>query len=756
MSGTPQDVAGEPRRIASGDPGGEAGPRAPAAESSGIMESMETDREITVSRIFVPAMDCPDEEKEIRAALGRLRGVEETVFHLFSRQIEVRHRCDLEEILSALRAIAMEGHPLGGPLRSADIPEATKAPLRAFFAAAVFLCAGAVLYFLLPASPWANRLFLASILVGGARVAVRSARELGNRSLGMNTLMTISIGGATLMGEWAEAGVVVTLFALANFLEARTLDRARKATADLFTLAPETAVVRVGGVGGQERTVSAEEVCQGDILVIRPGQRVPVDATVFKGVSDLNEAVLTGESVPVEKGEGDPLYAGTVNGRGLLLAEAVRPLSESTFALVLRRVEEAQARKAPIQTFMEKFAAVYTPAVLVSALLVGAVPPALGFGAVSVWAYRALVLLVIACPCAIVLAAPIVTVTALTQATRDGILVKGASHLETLGKVRSVAFDKTGTLTRGKLRVTRVVAAAGVTEADVVRMAGAVEAGSAHPAAEAVRHEARRRGIAQAARGTVARTFTVLEGRGVSAEVEGRRVFVGNHRLFEEIGSPSAAWGTLLPPGEEGTSRIVILVGTDEGIAGALELEDEVRPEAREVVRSLASLGVEHVVMLTGDRDDVARATGKEVGIGEVLSGLLPDDKLRKVEELVASHGAVAMVGDGINDAPALALASVGIAMGAAGAPAAIETADVALMAEDLRKIPEAVMLGRRMVSIVRQNVVVSLAIKAGFLAAAVSGYATLWMAVAADMGTTLLVIFNGLRLLRSNGTTGK
>jgi Cd2+/Zn2+-exporting ATPase len=423
--------------------------------------------------------------------------------------------------------------------------------------------------------------------------------------------------------------------------------------------------------------------------------------------------------------------------------------------LVLRRVEEAQARKAPIQTFMEKFAAAYTPAVLVSALLVGAVPPALGFGTVSVWAYRALVLLVIACPCAIVLAAPIATVTALTQATRDGILVKGASHLETLGKVRSVAFDKTGTLTRGKLRVSRVVAAAGVTEADVVRMAGAVEAGSAHPAAEAVRHEARKRGIAQAARGTVARTFTVLEGRGVSAEVEGRRVFVGNRRLFEEIGSPSATWGTWLPPGEEGASRIVILVGTDEGIAGALELEDEVRPEAREVVRSLASLGVEHVVMLTGDRDDVARAMGKEVGIGEVLSGLLPDDKLRKVEELVAFHGAVAMVGDGVNDAPALALASVGIAMGAAGSPAAIETADVALMAEDLRKIPEAVVLGRRMVSIIRQNVVVSLAIKAGFLAAAVSGYATLWMAVAADMGTTLLVIFNGLRLLRSNGTTG-
>jgi len=472
---------------------------------------------------------------------------------------------------------------------------------------------------------------------------------------------------------------------------------------------------------------------------------------VFKGVSDLNEAVLTGESVPVEKEEGDPLYAGTVNGRGLLLAEAVRPLSESTFALVLRRVEEAQSRKAPIQTFMEKFAAAYTPAVLVSALLVGAIPPAMGFGGASVWAYRALVLLVIACPCAIVLAAPVVTVTALTQATRDGILVKGANHLETLGKVRAIAFDKTGTLTRGKLRVTGVSATAGVNENDVVRMAGAVEAGSAHPAAEAIRHEARRRGIAQAARGTLARTFTVLEGRGVSAEVEGRRVFVGNHRLFEEIGFFAAAPGAALSAGGAEGSRTVTLVGTDDGIAGSLEMEDEVRPEAREAVRSLISLGVEHVVMLTGDRDDVARAAAAEIGIGEVFSRLLPDDKLRKVGELVASHGTVAMVGDGVNDAPALALSSVGIAMGAAGSPAAIETADVALMAEDLRRVPEAVVLGRRMVAVIRQNVVASLAIKAGFLVAAVAGVATLWMAVAADMGTTLLVIGNGLRLLKRN-----
>ncbi|OGP76722.1 MAG: hypothetical protein A2Z13_06795 [Deltaproteobacteria bacterium RBG_16_64_85] len=711
---------------------------------------MVNSRNTTLSRIFIPAMDCPDEEKEIRAALGRLGGIEALTFHLFSRQLEVRHRGELEEILAALRTIGMEGHPVDESLRKADIPEAPKAPLTTFYLSASLFLAGTLLAFFLPVSPWAGRFFLAAVLAGGAPIAVRGARELRNRSLGMNALMTISVSGATVMGEWAEAGGVVTLFALANYLEARSLDRARKATASLFAFSPETAVIREGGVGGRERTVAAEEVRPGDLLILRPGERVPVDAVVYKGSSDLNEAMLTGESIPVEKREGDPLYAGTVNGRSLLLAEAILPLSESAYARILRRTEEAQSQKAPIQAFMDRFAAVYTPSVLAAAVLVASLPPLLGAGALSGWAYRALVLLVIACPCAIVLAAPVVTVAALTRATREGILVKGAHHLEALGKVRAVAFDKTGTLTRGKLRITRVRATEGTSEEEVVRLAGAVEAGSAHPVAEAIRHEARRREVALAARGTLARTLEVLEGRGVSAEVEGRRVFVGNRRLFEEIGTAPFALDALLSSDRKETSRMVSIVGTSHSVAGVLEMEDEIRDEAPSAVRSLVALGVEHVVMLTGDRPETARAMGVAVGIDEVFPDLLPEDKLRKVRELVDRYGTVAMVGDGVNDAPALALSSVGIAMGAAGSPAAIETADVALMTEDLRKIPAAVVLGRQMVSAIRQNVVASLAIKAGFLAMAVAGTATLWMAVAADMGTTLLVIANGLRLLRN------
>ncbi len=732
---------------------GKQRPAPPIPPRDRYNKQMENGKKVISSRVFVPAMDCPDEEKEIRSALSRIPGVEELSFHLFSRQVEVRHRGDIEEILTALRSIGMEGHPIDESLRKAAILEPSRASLNMFFLSAALLLAG-VLSVFLPVPGWPTRLFAAAVIAGGVRIAARGFREIRNRSLGMNALMTISISGAAAMGEWAEAGVVVTLFALAGYLEARSLDRARKATTDLFAFSPETAVVREGGAEGRERTVAAEEVRPGDILVIRPGERVPVDATVFKGASDLNEALLTGESIPVEKTEGDPLYAGTVNGRGLLLAKAERLLAESAYARILLRVEEAQARKAPIQAFMDRFAAIYTPSVLIAAILVAAAPPSLGTGDFSAWTYRALVLLVIACPCAIVLAAPVVTVAALTRATRDGILVKGASHLEALGKVRAVAFDKTGTLTRGKLKITRVRPAEGSREEDVVRLAGAVEAGSSHPAAEAIRHEARRRGVALAARGTLARTFESIGGRGVSAEVEGRRVFVGNRLLFEELGTRLFSLDALLPPGGEGVgSPIVAIVGTKEMVVGVLEMEDELREEAPSVIRALRALGVRHMVMLTGDRPEVARAVGAEAGVDGIFAGLLPEDKLDKIRELVKAHEVVAMVGDGVNDAPALALSSVGIAMGAAGSPAAIETADVALMTEDLRRIPAAVALGRRMVSVIRQNVAASLVIKAVFLGMAVAGYATLWMAVAADMGTTLLVIGNGLRLLRSPGT---
>ena len=639
---------------------------------------MRTPGDLTRTWIYIPAMDCPDEEREIRAALSRLPVVESLAFRLFSRQVEVRHRGEVEPILDALRRIGMEGRPLDDALRRAELPRRTGRPgTPPPSGAALLLGAGTSILF--PGEGLARLPFLASILLGGAPVAMRGFREVRNRSLGMNALMTISIGGAALLGEWTEAAVVVTLFALANTLEARSLDRARRATADLFASSPERAVVRIGGPGGEERIVAAEEVRTGDILVVRPGERVPVDAVIRRGASDLNESMLTGESVPVEKKEGEDLFAGTVNGRGLLIAEAIRPLSESTYARILRRVEEAQAQKAPVQTFMERFAAAYTPAVLCMAVLVATVPPLLGRGPALEWAYRALVVLVIACPCAIVLAAPVVTLSALTRATREGILVKGARHLEALGTIRTVAFDKTGTLTLGRLRVTRVRAADGWTEEEVLRLAGAVEAGSAHPVAEAIRREALLRDVATAARGTLARTFEPVEGQGVAAEVEGRKIYVGNRRMFEAMGFGGDALDRFLENGGSAAPSVAI-VGTRDALAGALEMEDELRAEAPEAIRALRKLGVAHIVLLTGNTAEAARKAGAAAGIDIVEHGLLPDDKLARIRDLVASHGSAAMVGDGVNDAPALALATVGVAIAAAGSPAAMETADVALM----------------------------------------------------------------------------
>jgi Cd2+/Zn2+-exporting ATPase len=472
-----------------------------------------------------------------------------------------------------------------------------------------------------------------------------------------------------------------------------------------------------------------------------------VDATVRSGRSSVNEAVLTGESAPVAKKEGDPLFAGTVNGGGLLLAAAERPLSDSAYARILRRVEMAQGEKAPVQSFMERFAAVYTPAILAGAVLVALVPPLLGLGPFRAWAYRGLVLLVVACPCAVVLAAPVAAVSALTRATRSGILVKGTRHLELLGALTAVAFDKTGTLTSGRLAVEEVLPRAPHTEESLLALAAAVEAGSAHPVAEALRHEARRRGLAAVVADRPAASFEAREGRGVAAVVKGERVLVGNAAFLEEEGIETAPLSALAPREERGSLRTVAYVAEGGHAAGIVVFGDRSRPEAKEALASLRRLGIGRLVMLTGDHERIARASAKSLGIDEVHAGLLPEEKEERVRAM-AREGIVAMVGDGVNDAPALAAASVGVAMGAASSPAALETADVALLGDDLSRLPEAVSLGRRMVSVVRQNVAATLSVKAAFVALTLAGVTTLWMAVAVDMGTSLFVILNGLRLL--------
>ncbi len=599
------------------------------------------------------------------------------------------------------------------------------------------------------AAPYPQALYAVAIALGGydaARSGLYALRR--SRTLDMNVLMSIAVLGAAAIGEWAEGATVAVLFALGNALEGYTMDRARGAIRALMDLAPaEARVLRDGG----EASVPAEEVRAGEVFAVRPGERIPLDGRVVFGTSEVDQAPLTGESLPVAKGPGDEVYAGSINGRGYLEVVASKPYAENTIARIIHLVEEAQAQRAPTQRFVDRFARVYTPAVIAGAAALALVPW-LAFGQPwQIWLYRALVLLVIACPCALVISTPVSIVAGIARAASQGILIKGGVHLEQAGSLRVVAFDKTGTLTVGRPTVTDVIACNGHTRSTVLNLAAAVEARSEHPLAAAV--------LRGAARGPLGEKYAIgdfeaVTGKGVRANVDGSTYYVGSPRLFAELGLPLAGLagltGHVQRLGAEG--KTVLLVGTERELVGLVAVADRLRPCAREAVAELRQAGVERVVLLTGDHEHTARAIAAAVGADEYRAGLLPAEKVAAVRELRARYGGVAMVGDGVNDAPALASATVGIAMGTVGTDAALETADVALMADDLHKVAYAMALSRRALGTIRQNVAFALVLKGLFLALALPGVATLWLAIAADMGASLLVTLNGMRLLGYRG----
>ena len=561
----------------------------------------------------------------------------------------------------------------------------------------------------------------------------------------MNALMTVAVLGAMAIGEWGEGAATVVLFSLAQLLEARSLERARHAISGLMGLAPETALVR--REAGEER-VAAAEVARGELMIVGPGERLPLDGVVEWGLSAADQSPLTGESQPVPKAPGDTVLAGSINGAGSLGVSVTRPATETTLARILRRVEEAQSSRATSQGFVDAFARIYTPLVLALAGAAAVLPPLLGQGTFEQWAYRSLVLLVIACPCALVISTPVSIVSALTAASRRGVLVKGGAHLEDMGRVRAVVFDKTGTLTRGAPEVTDVLPASG-SAAEVVALAAAVEARSPHPVAAAVVRHARRSGVPW----QPADEVVEIPGRGARGLVGGAEVLVGSHRLFDERGLCDHHLDAQLERLEaQGKTAVLVgrvpLLGGKGEMLGALGVADEVRPEAAEAVARLRRAGV-HVALLSGDNARTSDAIAAHVGIEDRRAELLPEDKVACVAEMQRARGPVAMVGDGVNDAPALATATVGLAMGRRGSDVALETADIALMSEDLRRIPEAIELGRATRRVIRENIVLSLGVKTVVLGLALAGHGSLWAAVAADMGASLLVIGNGLRLLR-------
>jgi Cd2+/Zn2+-exporting ATPase len=606
--------------------------------------------------------------------------------------------------------------------------------------------------------------FVAAILVGGYYVARAGWAALRTaHSLDMNALMTIAAVGAVLIGEWAEGAMVMFLFSLGNTLEGYTMDRARNAIRGLMDLTPRRATVLHGD---HEEQVPVEELNVGDRILVRPGERVPIDGSVLRGESAVNQAPITGESVPAEKAPGDEVYAGTVNGQGALTVRVTRLASDTTIARVIKMVEEAQAQKAPSQRFVDRFARVYTPLVIAIAVAVAVLPPLAGwltgagtFGALfDDWLYRALVLLVIACPCALVISTPVSIVSAIASAARSGVLIKGGLHLESLGALKVMAFDKTGTLTTGKPQVVDVrclehPAGLAWTECSdcqqTLAEAAAVERRSEHPLAQAVVEAAS--SVVGMREIMVAEGVQALTGRGVRGRVNGHSVTVGTHTFIHES-DPHLVESPLCDAvhAAQAAGQTAMVVRDDCcGVRGYIAVADTLRPGVQEVMADLHKLDIEHTVMLTGDNAATAQAIAEAAGVNDVQADLLPEQKVAAIESLLEAHNSVAMVGDGVNDAPALARATVGIAMGAAGTDTALETADVALMADDLAKLPYTVRLSRRTRTIIRQNVALALGIKAVFLALALAGVATLWMAVFADMGASLIVTLNGMRLLR-------
>ncbi len=603
--------------------------------------------------------------------------------------------------------------------------------------------------FLPQGSPFHIGLFAVALIVGGFtsfRAAFYSLRR--TLSFDMNVLMTVAIAGAVAIGAWEEAAVVAFLFSLGNTLESLTLERTRGAIRALMSLTPKEATVLRND---STFPLPVEEVKIGDTILVKPGERIPLDGEVVAGTSTVNQAPITGESAPVEKAPGSPVFAGSINQKGSLQVQITHAYKDTTLSKVIHLVEEAQAQRAPSQRLMDRFSRYYTPSVITLAALIAVVPPLIFSEPFGPWIYRALALLLTACPCALVISTPVSIVSAIGAAARRGVLIKGGAHLEEAGTLRAIAFDKTGTLTMGRLEVTDVLPFNGQTAEEVLAIAAGVEAHSEHPLAQAILRKARHDGIVP----IQAHDFQSMPGLGAQARVDGHMLIMGSVRLFREQGLKTPRHVIEAVNAFQREGKTAILVGTSEGMVGALAMADMVRDSARTAVEGLRRVGIEEILMLSGDNYSTAKAIAGNLGIN-YRAELMPQDKVAEVKSLRARYGHVAMVGDGVNDAPAMTASSVGIAMGAAGVDVALETADIALMSDDLENLPYLVALGRRTRSTIFQNVAFALLVKLVVISLVFPGWLTLWLAVAGDTGSSLLVTLNGMRLLAGNGKKRK
>ncbi len=716
----------------------------------------------------VNGLDCVEEVTILNKVLGpKLGGSEHLAFDVINGRmtvLETGKTLNDQQIIKLVASTGMTAMPWNADSAAADQAAHLKRQGRftalsgGFWAAGFGYhivqsgAAGAIRLFAghgeVPIPRTEGLLFLIAILFGVWLVAPKAWSSVRRLSPDMNLLMIVAVVGAVWLGEYFEAATVAFFFSLSLYLESWSVGRARNAVAALLDLAPPTA--RVIRDDGSEVDMPAARVAVGDRFIVRGGDRIALDGEVVNGIGGVDQAPITGESALVTKEPGDEVYAGTINGDGTLTVRATKLASDTVLSKIIRMVGEAHSRRAEVEQWVAKFARVYTPVVMVLAIAIAVLPPLLLGGAWDYWIYNALVLLVIACPCALVISTPVSIVAALASSARHGVLIKGGAYIEAPGKLTALAMDKTGTITEGQPEVAGIHPLGKTSGADLLRVATALEARSSHPLARAILARCEGDGIKVAA----ADDTRSIPGRGVEGVLAGRRIWLGSDRFADEKGFGASLPATLRDR-LEGAGSTLVAVGDDNGLLGVLELRDRIRPDARGIIKRLHQQGVSTIVMLTGDNQRTAHAVAREVGIDEVHAELLPEQKVDAIENLVATHDMVAMVGDGVNDAPAMARAHFGIAMGAIGSDAAVETADIALMSDDLAKLPWLISHSRRTMWVIRQNIGLSLATKAVFVGLTAFGMASMWGAIAADVGVSLLVVANALRLLKGKADRG-
>ncbi|NOU70238.1 cadmium-translocating P-type ATPase [Paenibacillus sp. LMG 31458] len=694
-------------------------------------------------RIYnIEGMDCSSCALTIEKHMKTLPSVKSVSVNFSTGKMTAEHDSSVEEIIKEISKSGYKATLVSSKRKSDQVKKDNSGTNLIIFSGALLLF-GFLGSFANVSPSFTTLLYAVSIIIGGYKPARSAYYAVKSRSLDMNVLMTAAVLGAAAIGEWLEGATVVWLFALGNVLQTKSIEKTRNSIRSLIDLAPPEAFVK----NGQELIRKpVEEISVGDVIVVKPGDKIPLDGLVIGGESSVNQAPITGESIPVDKQVGDGVYAGTINEHGSLEIKVTKLVEDTTISKIIHLVEEAQEQKAPTEAFVDKFARIYTPIVFILALVVMVLPPLMGIGTWGEWFYKGLELLVVACPCALVISTPVAIVSAIGNAAKNGVLIKGGAFLEIAGRISAIAFDKTGTLTEGKPKVSQVVLT-GLSEVELLRIARTLEEYSTHPIAKAVAQYAKDKGVST----LLGDKFRNIVGKGVGAIIGDNEYFAGNLKLFKELNtSLGELESRILSLQQEGNT--IVIIGSKEKIYGVIAVADAIRATSVKALKGLQAVGVNQVVMLTGDNECTAKKVASATGVNRYFAELLPEDKVKAIKQLQEEGNIVAMVGDGINDAPALATANIGIAMGGAGTDTAMETSDIVLMADNLEKLPHTVKLSRKAIRIIKQNIWFSLIVKALALMLIFPDLLTLWIAVISDTGAALIVIMNSMRLVKVNG----